>query len=377
MLLRLVGRSWWGWDMTFDPNIPFDALPELPPSQEIETAPVLKQCLRATRALAELKGAGGLIPDQAILINAIPLQEAQASSEIENILTTRDALFRAALDEARSADPQTKEVLRYRTALHRGYEVVRKRGLSVELLSDICSILRDEKVDFRQVGEDVFIGNSQTREVYYTPPSGGDLIAGKLENLVSWLSSNDGPDELIRMAVAHYQFEAIHPFSDGNGRTGRILNILYLIHAGLLDLPVLYLSGYIIRNKREYYRLLLEVSKGQAWESWIVFMLRGVEETARWTAGRILSIRQLLDQTIELVRRDLPRIYTKELVELIFHQPYTKISFLVDAGIAKRQTAAEYLRALENAGILASEMAGRERIYVNLALLDLLKEGHP
>ncbi|MBI4882156.1 MAG: Fic family protein [Planctomycetes bacterium] len=363
--------------MTFDPVRPFDALPPLPPRTDTETAPVLKQCLRATRALAELKGAGGLIPDQAILINSIPLQEAQASSEIENILTTQDALFRAALDGAKSADPQTKEVLRYRTALRGGYEAVKERGLSMELLREVCCILRDEAVDFRKPGEDVCIGNPQTRKIRYTPPRGGSVISKKLKNLESYLLANDGPDELIRMAVAHYQFEATHPFLDGNGRTGRILNILYLVHAGLLDLPVLYLSRYLIRHKGEYYRLLLDVSSSQAWEPWIIYMLRGIEETARWTTDRTMSIRRLLDETIERVRRDLPRIYSKELVELLFHQPYCKNAFLVDGGIAKRQTAAEYLRALEGAGVLASEMVGRERIFVNSALLALLKEARP
>ncbi len=363
--------------MAFDPAKPFDALPVLPPRADTETAPILKQCLKATRALAELKGAGGLIPDQAILINAIPLQEAQASSEIENILTTRDALFRAALDDARTADPQTREVLRYRTALRRGFEAVKEHGLAMEQLREVCSALHDEEVAFRRSGEDVCIGNPQTGEVRYTPPRGGPLVAERLMNLESYLFAEEGPDELIRMAVAHYQFEAIHPFADGNGRTGRILNILYLVHAGLLDIPVLYLSGYLIRHKREYYRLLHEVTSTQAWEPWIVYMLRGIEETARWTADRVRSIRQLLDETIERVRRDLPRVYSKELVELLFHQPYCKIAFLVEAGIAKRQTAANYLQALEETGVLASETMGRERIFVNIALLELLKEGQP
>lgn len=363
--------------MAFDPQTPFDALPLLPPRADIETAVILKQCLRATRALAELKGAGGLIPDQSILINSIPLQEAQASSEIENILTTRDALFRAVLDGAKSADPQTKEVLRYRTALRMGYEAARKGGLSHTLLREVCSVLRDEPVDFRKIGEGVCIGNPQTRTVRYTPPRGGTALVEKLKNLDDYLLAAEGPDELIRMAVAHYQFEAIHPFTDGNGRTGRILNILYLVHADLLDLPVLYLSGYIIRHKNEYYRLLLEVSTSQAWEPWILFLLRGIEETARWTAERVRSIRRLLDEAIERVRRDLPGVYSKELLEMLFRQPYCKIAFLVDAGIAKRQTAAKYLEALQNIGLLAGEMVGRERIFVNTALLELLKDGRP
>lgn len=364
--------------MAFDPNRPYDDLPLLPPSLDVETAPVLKQCLKSTRALAELKGAGGLIPDQAILINAIPLQEAQASSEIENILTTQDSLFRAALDESKAADPQTKEVLRYRTALRRGFETVREQPLSIALLREVCSTLRNEPVDFRQAGQDVYIGNPQTRQRRFTPPSGGPAIAQKLANLETYLLSPDGPDPLIRMAVAHYQFEAIHPFTDGNGRTGRILNILYLIHARLLDIPVLYLSRFIIQHKAEYYRLLLEVSARGAWEPWIDYMLRGIEQTARSTTGMIRAIRELLDETIQRAKCDAPTIaHTKELVELLFRQPYCKITFVVEAGIAKRQTAAAYLQALEKAGLLTSETVGRERLFLNPALLDLLKKGTP
>lgn len=363
--------------MKFDPTRPYDTLPQLPPNSDVETAPILKQCLKATRALAHLKGAGGLIPDQAVLINAIPLQEAQASSEIENILTTQDSLFRAAIDETKPTDPQTKEVLRYRTSLRHGYESVKDRHFSIALLRDVCSILRDESVDFRQTGQDVYIGNPQTRQIRFAPPHGGPLVRDKLANLESYLLAKDGPDPLIRMAVAHYQFEAIHPFTDGNGRTGRILNILYLIQAGLLDIPVLYLSRYLIQHKKDYYHLLLEVTTTQAWEPWIIFMLKGVEETACWTSDMVTGIRNLLDDTIKRVRHDLPKIYSKELVELIFRQPYTKISFLGEADIAKRQTAATYLQALEDAGILTSETVGRERLFINTALLELLKKGKP
>ncbi len=362
--------------MNFDPASPYDALPLLPPDMDTETAPVLKQCLRATRALAELKGAGGLIPDQAILINAVPLQEAQASSEIENIFTTQDSLFRAAIDESKPADPQTKEVLRYRTALRHGYESLKDRRFSIGLLQDVCSTLRDEAVDFRRPGEDVYIGNPEAKTKRYTPPRGGPVVREKLANLEAYLLAEEGPDPLIRMAVAHYQFEAIHPFTDGNGRTGRILNILYLIQAGLLDIPVLYLSRYLIQHKAEYYRTLQQVTAGQAWEAWIRFMLQGVEETARWTTDMIRSIRALLDDTIQRARRDAPTVsHTKELIELLFRQPYCKIAFVVEAGIAKRQTAAAYLQALEDAGIITSETVGRERLFLNPALLELLKTG--
>jgi Fic family protein len=243
----------------------------------VETKAVLKQALRATRALAELKGAGGLIPDQAILINAIPLQEAQFSSEIENIVTTQDELFRAAGDEAAVTDPQTKEVLRYRTALRMGYEKLRGQALSLEMIREVCGTLRNETVDFRRDNEQVVIGNPLINRVTYTPPRGGAVLLKKLQNLESYLLAQDGPDPLIRMAVAHYQFEAIHPFTDGNGRTGRILNILYLLHARLLEIPVLYLSRFIIQGKSDYHQKLREVTEEGAWEPWVLYMLQGVE----------------------------------------------------------------------------------------------------
>lgn len=359
--------------MTHDPRRPYDALPPLPPASDVETKAVLKRCLSASRALAELKGAGGLIPDQAILINAIPLQEAKLSSEIENIVTTQDALFKAALDESKPADPQTKEVLRYRTALRHGYEGVVTKGFRVDLLLEVCSALRGEPVEFRKLGEDVEIRNRATGEVHYTPPSGGPGVRKKLVNLEDYLVAKVGPDPLIRMAVGHYQFEAIHPFADGNGRTGRILNILYLLHSGLLSIPVLYLSRYLIQQKARYYRLLRDLTGRGNWEEWVLFILQGVEETATWTTGRIVAIRDLLDETVAQCRRDLPKVYSKELVELVFRQPYCKIAFVVDAGIAQRQTASVYLQELERVGILKSEQVGRERVYLNPRLLEVLR----
>ena len=358
--------------MSFDPAKPYDALPPLPPGVDVETKAVLRQAVRATRALAELKGAGGLIPDQSILINAIPLQEAKLSSEIENIVTTQDALFRAALDETAVTDPQTKEVLRYRTALRRGYEALRREKLSLGVVRQACATLRGAAVEFRGEDDAVYIGNRATGRVTYTPPRGGKMLRAKLRNLEAYLLAADGPDPLIRMAVAHYQFEAIHPFTDGNGRTGRILNVLYLLEAGLLDIPILYLSRFIIQNKADYYRKLRAVTEEGAWEPWVVYMLRGVEETSRWTIGRIQAIRTLLDATIERCRAEVPKVYSKELVELIFRQPYCKIAFVVEAGLAERKTASEYLQELERIGILSGEKIGRERVYRHPALVKAL-----
>ena len=360
--------------MSFNPQQPYDDLPSLPPRADVETKAVLKQCVAASRALAELKGAGGLIPDQAILINAIPLQEAKLSSEIENIVTTQDDLFRAAVEESVDADPSTKEVLRYRTALRNGYEALGSQPFSIELVRETCRILRGQTVDFRSPSDHVRISDTRTRSVIYTPPSGGPALVEKLRNLESYLLAADGPDPLIRMAVAHYQFEAIHPFTDGNGRTGRILNILYLVHTGLLQIPVLYISRFIIQNKPDYYRLLREVTECDDWEPWLLYMLRGVEETALWTTGRIQAIRELFDLTMDRCRTETPKIYSKELIELIFRQPYCKISFIVDAGIAKRKTASEYLQELERIGVMVGEKHGRETIYKHPALLEVLQK---
>lgn len=358
--------------MSFDPQQPYNDLPLLPPPGELETRRILKKCVAANKALAELKGTGDLIPNQAMLINAIPLQEAKLSSEIENIVTTQDALFQAALDEGRATDPATKEVLRYRTALRRGFEAVSSQPLELRLMEELCGILRNESVRFR-VDEGVYVGNPAARTITYTPPIGGDVMRQKLRNLEEFLLGQDELDPLVRMAVAHYQFEAIHPFTDGNGRTGRILNILFLIHAGLLRIPVLYLSRHLIQNKREYYRLLREVTEHARWEDWLYFILTAVEETALWTTNRILAIRDLCDETLALCRTRLPsKVYSKELVELVFTQPYTKIQFLVDAGIAKRQTASEYLQELEKIGVLTGEKQGREVLYKHPALLKLL-----
>jgi len=358
--------------MVFDPGVPYDDLPRLPPAGDVESKAVLRQALRATRALAELKGAGGLIPDQAILINAIPLQEAKASSEIENIVTTQDELYRAASDETAVTDPQTKEVLRYRTALRQGYEALKRKKLSLDMILQVCQTLRGEPVAFRGRDEQVHIGNRTTGRVTYTPPRGGRSLQPMLRNLEAYLLGSDGPDPLIRMAVAHYQFEAIHPFADGNGRTGRILNILYLLHAGLLEIPVLYLSRFIIQQKRDYYRALRAVTEDAAWEPWVLYMLHGVEETSRWTVGRIRAIRDLLDATVERCRAELPKVYSKELVELVFRSPYCKISFVVEAGIAERKTASVYLQELERIGVLQAEKRGREMIYRHPALLKVL-----
>ena len=358
--------------MSFNPQQPYDELPSLPPRADVETKAVLKQCVAASRAVAELKGAGGLIPDQAILINAIPLQEAKLSSEIENIVTTQDDLSRAAVEESVDADPSTKDVLRYRTALRNGYEALASQPFSIELVRETCRILRGHTVDFRSPSDHARISDTRTRSVIYTPPSGGPELVEKLRNLESYLLEADGPDPLIRMAVAHYQFEAIHPFTDGNGRTGRILNLLMLVEQGLLDQPVLYLSRYIIQNKAAYYDTLLSVTTSHRWEPWLLYMLQAVEETAEWTLAKIAAVRTLIEDTADYARKVVPKQYSRELIDLIFVQPYCRIENVVEAGIAKRQTASVYLHSLAEVGILQEELLGLNKLFLNMRFLQLL-----
>ncbi|ABQ28291.1 protein adenylyltransferase Fic [Geotalea uraniireducens] len=357
--------------MPFNPLMPYNDLPLLPPQAELESKDILRKAISANRALAELKGAGELIPNQSMLINSIPLQEARTSSEIENIITTNDKLFQAAAVESAS-DPATKEVLHYRTALKNGFDMLQERPISVNLMIDICRTLKNTEIDVRKV-TGTTLSNPATGEVYYTPPEGEGIIREKLGNLETYIHQEDDLDPLIKMAVMHYQFEAIHPFHDGNGRTGRILNILFLVEKGLLKIPVLYLSRYIIQNKNEYYRLLREVTAKGAWEPWVIYMLAAIEETALWTCEKIKAIRDLLEETVILCKEKLSgSIYSRELVDLIFVQPYCKIAFLVEAGIAERKTASVYLQKLEGIGVLRSAQLGREKVYINPRLIDLL-----
>lgn len=358
--------------MNFNPHKPYNDLPLLPPAHDFETKALLKKAISAHRSLAELKGAGDLVPNQSILINSIPLQEAKSSSEIENIVTTNDALYRAAASGKENMDPYAKEVLRYRTALKNGYDLLARRPLSINLIIDVYRTLLNTQAGIRKV-PGTTITNPQTGKVFYTPPEGEEVIRNKLTNLEQFIHAEDSLDPLIRLAMVHYQFEAIHPFHDGNGRSGRILNILFLVEKGLLKIPVLYLSRYIIQHKNDYYRLLREVSNKHAWEPWILFMLTAVEETAVWTHNKILAIRDLLDRTVLICREKLPgKVYSRELIELIFIQPYCKINFVVEAGLAERKTASVYLQKLEKIGVLESTKIGRERIYFNPELIKVL-----
>lgn len=356
----------------FNPEQPYNQLPLLPPNAVLETTRVLKACIEARAALAELKQAGELLPNQTLLINMLPLLEAKDSSEIENIVTTSDRLFQYAQDgEESQADPATKEALRYRTALYQGFRALKDRPLSTSTAIRVCSTIKGKEMDIRKV-PGTSIVNTATGKTIYTPPVGEAVIRDMLSNWERYLHADDDLDPLIRMAVCHYQFEAIHPFLDGNGRTGRILNSLFLIERGLLTLPILYLSYYILRHKNDYYRLLREVTQAQAWEEWTLYMLRAVAETARWTSRKISAVRQLNENTNRYIKERLPKIHSRELIDKIFEQPYCRIQTLVDGGIAQRQTAASYLKKLVEINVLIEVYAGKEKLFVHPKLMQLM-----
>lgn len=359
--------------MSWRPDQAYNELPPLPPPMEaVETRAVLKACITARAALAELRQAGELLPDQGLLINLLPMLEARDSSEIENILTTTDKLFRHARHE-RGADPATREALRYRTALHEGCRLLEERPVCTALAVELCSRIKGQPMEIRRLPGTV-IGNAARDEVIYTPPEGEDRLRELLANWERFVHAEDDLDPLIRMAVSHYQFEAIHPFMDGNGRTGRLLNVLMLMERRLLTLPILYLSRYIVNHKADYYRLLLGVTRDGAWEEWILYMLHGVEQVSTWTCRKIAAIRQLMDATSDYVRHRLPRIYSHELVQVIFEQPYCRISSLVERDIAKRQTASVYLKELVGIGVLEEESLGKEKLFVNPKLMRLMQQ---
>ena len=352
------------------PDRPWNEIPGLPPHQLVETVPVLKACIGAREALAELKASAELIPNQTMLINTIPILEARDSSEIESIVTTTDRLFRFAQAD-QHADPATKEALRYRTALRTGFESLKDKPLCTSTAVEICRTLKGAELDIRSTPGTQLV-NDKTGEVIYSPPAGQQRLRELLADWERFLHGATDLDPLVRLAIGHYQFEAIHPFTDGNGRTGRILNILFLIQAGLLNLPILYLSRYIIRHKAEYYQYLLDVTRQQAWEQWILYMLAAIEDTARWTTLKIVAIRDLSEKTAVHVKAERPKIYSRELIDVIFEQPYCRISNVVDKGIAQRQAASRYLAELVDLGVLQAISSGREKLFINPSLLQLL-----
>lgn len=355
----------------FDPEAPFNGLPPLPPARDVETRRVLKAVIAAREQLGMLNTACRLIPNPGIITSTIPLREAQASSEIENIVTTNDELFRAAWKVDVAPSPETKEALRYNKALHTAVASLNDRPVSEQTAIQVCSILQDAPAQIRST-PGTFIGNPATGKRIYTPPEGREIILGHLSAWERFIYSDHGLDPLVLLAVTHYQFEAIHPFYDGNGRTGRILNILMLIQDDMLKLPVLYLSGYIMSTKSQYYRLLREVTSDGNWEEWILYMINGVEQAAREAIQLIDDLRELQDVLEAEIRAVGGIAPVRELAELLLVNPYIRISNLVDSGLVKRQTAATWLAKLAAAGILAEVRTGREKIFINTKALEVL-----
>ena len=348
-------------------------LPMLPPNTELETKAVLKQLARANRALAELKGYSDTIPNKHILINAIMINEAKDSSAIENIITTHDDLYKA-MSEASGASLAAKEVVSYRTALWQGYESVKVREMiTTNMIIEIQGIIEKNRAGIRKLPGTV-LRNERTGEIVYTPPAGEAEIRTLLSNLEKYINEDyNDVDPLIKLAVIHYQFESIHPFYDGNGRTGRIINVLYLVLKELLNSPILYLSSYIIKNKSAYYKLLQEVRTYGNWEEWIIYILTGIEETAEETLMLVKRINIEVEMMSAEIKEKLPKIYSKELIELLFYEFYTKTNYIENGLSITRKTAANYLSKLEKEGFLISEKIGKERIYQNKRLYDLVK----
>ena len=345
----------------------------LPLERDVESKAVLKKTALANRELAKLDGLVAAIPNQTILINALVLQEAKESSEIENIITTHDELYQADVD-FQSASREAKEVYRYREALLYGYEQVRRHGLLLKKdIVEIQKILEGNSAGIRTQSGTV-LRNTKTGDVIYTPPQESQAIHVLLDNLERYINEPSSLDPLVNMAIIHYQFESIHPFYDGNGRTGRIVNILYLVLKELLEIPVLYLSRYIIRTKSDYYRLLQAVRTEDAWEEWILYMLEGVIQTSRETICIIKYIRQQMQSVKQQIKAEAPKIYSKDLLELLFKHPYTKIEYVMDSLDVTRQTASSYLKKLEAVGILQEHKIGRTKYFINKELFELLRK---
>ena len=369
----------------FDPKRPFDLPPLVRGSvsmSEWDSAEVFRACIKANTALAALKEAAALLPNHDVMLSSLVLLESKASSEIENIVTTTDELFQYAAKDPAKADVAVKETLQYRESLYHGLGQLRSRPLATTLIEEICSKTKGMEMQVRKVPGTALV-NARTQETIYTPPQGEALLREKLADWERFCHAEESDsarggeiDPLVRMAVLHYQFEAIHPFLDGNGRTGRVLNLLYLVDKGLLTSPVLYLSRYILNHRSRYYALLLAVSRegtAEAWQQWLLYMLEAVRETAVWTLEKIKAISRLMQNTHEQIQRDTKLGNQKGLVELIFKLPYCRVADVVQAQIAKRQTASVYLQTLTATGLLQMQGNGREKLYLNHRLIDLLK----
>ena len=350
--------------------------PHLPVITPLESPAVLRQAVRSHRALAELKGAVSGIPNETILIDTLSLQEAKDSSAIENIITTHNDLYQGDLFSGVYPNLAAKEVYNYSSALKIGFQRIREQGFL--RLGDVLAIqaaLEENNAGFRKLPGTV-LRNEQSGEVIYEPPQDPAEIESLMSNFLEYFHRNqaDDPDPLVKMAVLHYQFESIHPFYDGNGRTGRILNLLHLVLHGLLDLPVLYMSRYIVQNKTEYYRGLQAVRTSGAWEDWLLYILKGVEDTALETLNKVRGIRELMQQTKKRLRTELPKMYSQDMLNNLFRHPYTKLGFVERDLEVTRPTATRYLKALTEKGFVVKTKIGRTNFYVNQSLVDLLSK---
>lgn len=356
----------------FNREIPYNDLPLLPPTTEIETKDILRKTISAGRALAQLNGTLLNLPNPTLFLDTIYLQEAKASSEVENIITTNDELYKSLVADKKIDNSATKEVLNYKEALWSGLEQLKtKPFISTNLCIKIVQCIKQNNASIR-VTPGTTLSNTQG-EIIYTPPSGEAVIREKLANLEKFINEDENIDPLIKMALMHYQFEAIHPFADGNGRTGRILLLLYLKLSGLLDTPAIYLSEYIIKHKADYYKKLRGVTENNEWEAYILYMLDMIEETSKRGLERLNKITKAIDKTAEEIKKKLPKIYSKDLVEILFRLPYTKRQHLIDENIGNAKTVGNYLLTLEENGFLKSVKVGKEKLYINRQLLEILE----
>ena len=356
----------------FNRNIPYNSLPILPPRTNLETTKVLRKTIDASRALAKLNGMLSNLPNPTLFLDTIHLQEAKASSEIENIITTNDDLYRSLVADKKFDNPATKEVISYKEALWNGLQQIETRPfISTNLCVEIVQSIIKNTAGIRTTPGTAL--KNTKGETIYTPPTGEAVIREKMDNLETFINGEDAIDPLIKMALMHYQFEAIHPFSDGNGRTGRILLLLYLKLEKLLDTPAIYLSEYIIKNKTDYYTKLRKVTENNDWEGWILYILEMVEYTANKGLERLKNVTLLMEQMTTEIKETIPKVYTKELVEILFRLPYTKRQFLIDAKLGSPKTVGKYLMELEKSGFLISEKVGKEKLYLNHKLVAVLE----
>ena len=353
-------------------KVPYNDLPLLPPKADIETKQILRKAISAGRALAQLNGTLLNLPNLTLFLDTIYLQEAKASSEVENIITTNDEIFKSLVADKKIENSATKEVLSYKEALWLGLEELKTIPfITTNLCVKIVQCIKRNNSSIRNT-PGTTLSNNQG-EVIYTPPSAEHIIREKLANLEKFINEDETIDPLIKMAILHYQFEAIHPFTDGNGRTGRILLLLYLKLSGLLDTPAIYLSEYIIKNKTEYYRCLRDVTEKNDWEDYILFMLDMIEVTANKGLKRLNKITVVMEDTAIEIKNKLPKVYSKDLIEILFRLPYTKRQHFIDENIGNLKTVGNYLIALEENGFLKSEKVGKEKLYLNQRLLKILE----